>query len=357
MCTESIADDGLDKIVYKQPQLDLVGWFALSPATGPEPRHLPIHVQIQNEYNLENAILLLFHPELVPESSKMGGKLPLTLYEGVWSADNANAMDVDGSDRSPALKFRELPYSVETGEAEMISLDFVARGGGNATAVAGSAAQSPAAKDKTPEDKKGKGKAGESEAQTNGVEKNYLTPEDDERTFSRLVNSSNKALTFLVITSLTARMNAIKMLQSRLDLLQSYLKSLPPSYLTDASLPLDPANSSINHPILRSISALLGRLPLLTPSDVAAYSRESQQSKSDVELISLLSSLTQAAKHAKELGRKWNVVENAKLQGRRGGFDPEVFRRGASDFGHGGEMEWADGAGRGGILSAADFGV
>lgn len=31
------------------------------------------------------------------------------------------------------IRFRELPYSIETGEAEMISTSFVARGGGNAT--------------------------------------------------------------------------------------------------------------------------------------------------------------------------------------------------------------------------------
>jgi len=294
-----------DKTVYSSPQLDLVGWFALGPADGPEPRHLPVHMQIQAIQNLESAILLLFHPDMVAESSKMGGKLPLTVYEGVWT--NESTMDIDGPERNQTLKFRQVPYSVETGEAEMISLDFVARGGGNATAVRISSATQA----QTDESKKVKSKARELAAESqmraerNGVsvkEAPYLSPEDDE-----------------LLTSLTAKSNAIKMLQSRLSLISSYLQSLPPSYLTDKSISLDPSNKALNQPILRSISALLARLPLLTPPDKNTFDRESLQTKSDVELITLLSSLTRTVNDAKELGRKLNVVENGKMASRRGG--------------------------------------
>ena len=48
-------------------------------------------------------------------------------------------MDIDGAEQAKSIKFKELVYSIETGEAEMISVDFVARGGGNATAVEGTA--------------------------------------------------------------------------------------------------------------------------------------------------------------------------------------------------------------------------
>ena len=44
-------------------------------------------------------------------------------------------MQIDGQQPSLNIKFRELPYSIETGETEMIGVDFVARGGGNATSV------------------------------------------------------------------------------------------------------------------------------------------------------------------------------------------------------------------------------
>jgi COP9 signalosome complex subunit 6 len=47
-------------------------------------------------------------------------------------------MDIDGAVQAKSTKFKELVYTIETGEAEMISVDFVARGGGNATAVEGS---------------------------------------------------------------------------------------------------------------------------------------------------------------------------------------------------------------------------
>lgn len=35
----------------------------------------------------------------------------------------------------PELRFRELPFTVETGQAEMIAVDFVAKGGGAALAI------------------------------------------------------------------------------------------------------------------------------------------------------------------------------------------------------------------------------
>lgn len=105
------------------------------------------------------------------------------------------------------------------------------------------------------------------------------------------------------------------MLQARLNLLSTLLGELPQSYLTDASLPVDPTNTDLNQPILRSISALLARLPLLTPPDTESFTRETQQTSSDVELISLLSSLTRGVQDAKELGRKWTMAEPRKTRG------------------------------------------
>jgi COP9 signalosome complex subunit 6 len=124
------------------------------------------------------------------------------------------------------------------------------------------------------------------------------------------------------------------MLQSRLNLLATYLSSLPQSYLTDPSIPLDPSTSTLNHPILRSISALLARLPLLTPPDTASFTRETQQTASDVELITLLSSLTRGVQDAKELGRKWHMAEPRKRGDRGfGGGDGVMFASSAGDEG------------------------
>ncbi|KAL8789320.1 MAG: hypothetical protein Q9213_001243 [Squamulea squamosa] len=301
------------KDVHKDPALELVGWFTTTPPTGPEAQHIPIHQQIIHDYN-ETAILLAFHPASVLAGADNNGKLPLTVYESLYEsqeADGDQSMDLDGQEAPLNLKFRELPCSVETGEAEMISVDSVARGGGNATNVdastkskgKGQASQAPVA------DKASKEASSQQEAKTLN-DSSLLSPEDEE-----------------LITSLTARANAIKMLHTRIQLLRSYLTSLPPSYLTAPSqtngAPNDdapsPSGTDINHPILRSIQALVNRLPLLIPSDGTAFEQESLSEKSDVTLVELLGDLTRGTKDIREMGRKFGVVSDAKQRNRRGG--------------------------------------
>lgn len=294
------------KDVHLAPALELVGWFTTIPVTGPEGAHVPIHQQILHTYN-ETAVLLAFHPASVLEGAAVGGKLPLTIYESVYENNEGQGMEVDGAEAPLELKFRELPYSVETGEAEMISVDFVARGGGNATAI------DSAAKDTKGQasqkavgqvDKKGKAVDRESKAVDDS---SMLSSEDEE-----------------LIASLTARANAVKMLHARIQLLKAYLTSLPPSYLTTTTTtttdpPSDPTTpptdapiSEINHPLLRSILALLSRLPLLLPPEHhSTFRQETLAEKSDVELVSLLGSLGRSVKEAREMGRKFGMVEGA----------------------------------------------
>ncbi|KAH7359656.1 hypothetical protein BKA66DRAFT_574125 [Pyrenochaeta sp. MPI-SDFR-AT-0127] len=304
------------KDVHKQPQLDLVGWFTLGPASGPEPHILPIHSRISELYT-ESPLLVLFHPENAFSEATAAGKLPLTLYESisvnVSNEPNDKAMDIDGAVQSKSTKFRELVYSIETGEAEMISVDFVARGGGNATAVEGSvdaaAPQAESSKiDEAAGKKAAKGKQKEKEKEKEKDapidESTVLTAEDDE-----------------ILSSLTAKMNAIRMLSRRISLLRAYLDSLPPSYLSDPSLPLCPAADAqhplpLNHSILRSISALLARINILAPPDSNAFTLESEQEASDVQLVNLLSSITNSVSAAKDLGRKSSIVEYGKNQGK-----------------------------------------
>ncbi|KAL8644440.1 MAG: hypothetical protein Q9226_007761 [Calogaya cf. arnoldii] len=301
------------KDVHKEPALDLVGWFTTTPPTGPEDQHVPIHQQILHDYN-ETAVLLAFHPASALAGRDNNGKLPLTIYESVYEtqeADGDRSMDVDGQQAPLNLKFQELPCSVETGQAEMISVDFVARGGGNAANVdsstkskgKGQASQAPVA------DKASKEASSQQEAKALN-DSSLLSPEDEE-----------------LISSLTARANAIKMLHTRIQLLRSYLTSLPPSYLTAPSesngTAIDKAaatgETEINHPILRSIQALVNRLPLLIPSDGASFEQESLSEKSDVTLVGLLGDLTRGTKNLREMGRKFGIVSDAKQHSRRGG--------------------------------------
>ena len=138
-----------------------------------------------SEVYTESPILFLFHPEDAPSEATAAGKLPLTLYESVFESSsggpNDKAMDIDGAAQAKTLKFRELVYSIETGEAEMISVDFVARGGGNATAVEGNAASQKEAKVEEDKNKKGKGKQKEKSKEEVIDETSILTAEDEER--------------------------------------------------------------------------------------------------------------------------------------------------------------------------------
>ena len=174
--------------------LELVGWFTTAPPTGPEAQHVPIHQQILNDYN-ETAVLLTFHPSGVIKGGAVGGQLPLTIYESVFESGKADgptqgdgAMEIEGQDTVSApqldLRFRELPYSIETGEAEMISVDFVATGAGTATMADstrnGKAQVSQAAVGEVESKKAGKQKEKDKEAKIVD-ESSMLSAEDEGR--------------------------------------------------------------------------------------------------------------------------------------------------------------------------------
>lgn len=293
-----------DKEVHKAPPLDLVGWFTICPLSGPQPQHLPIHRQLLDQHN-ESSIFLAFHPDTIADGTSQGGKLPFTIYESIYEAASDEDKHMHESDESQklALRFKELPYTIETGEAEMIAVDFVAKGGANAASR--QAASWPSKEESDGKGKKRSAPDGEVKTNANGVvEQDYLRPEDDDQ-----------------IASLTGKANAIRMLQKRLTLIKKYLQSVPPCYLNDASQATMEPNPHIQHSVLRSIAALLARLPLLTPSTPAAndptpgalaYGRESAAEASDVALISLLASLGDTLSIAKRMGAKASVLEAGK---------------------------------------------
>ena len=298
------------KDVHKVPALDLVGWYTILPTSGPQPVHLPIHRQILHSYN-ESAILLGFHPAAVLEDSA-GGKLPLTIYESNYEAEETplaagEDKEMKDGESQLALRFKELPYSVETGEAEMISVDFVARGGGNATAVDGAAKKPAGEKSETSSDK-GKGKT---RATKNLEEQDTEWSKADEQ---HILSREDEEL----IASLTAKANAIKMLHARINLIAIYLQNLPPSYISNVVPedvePTEKKYTPVNHSVLRSIQALLTRLSLLVPADAVAFERELKSEQNDVNLVSLLSTLTQSIKDVRETGRKFAIVDTQKLK-------------------------------------------
>lgn len=299
------------KDVHKVPALDLVGWYTIIPTSGPQPFHLPIHRQILHSYN-ESAILLGFHPTEVLEGSA-GGKLPLTIYESNYEAEETvgeagEDKEMRDGETQLKLKFKELPYTVETGEAEMISVDFVAGGGGNATAVDGAVKKSTKGEtgEKGKEKTKASKKADEEEGDASKKGDQHILSREDEE----------------LIASLTAKANAIKMLYARINLIAVYLQNLPPSYISntvpEGTESDEKKYTPINHSILRSIQALLSRLSLLIPADGAAFEHELISEQNDVNLVSLLSTITNSIKDVRETGRKFSIVNSGKQSKDRG---------------------------------------
>lgn len=121
------------------------------------------------------------------------------------------------------------------------------------------------------------------------------------------------------------------MLHSRIQLLRSYLSSLPPSYLTGAPPPEPTSETAsqpqpeINHVILRSIQALINRLPLLVPAERGAFEQEVLAEKNDVSLVALLGSLSRSVKDARELGRKFGIVDQARASAKKMGVVGDDF--------------------------------
>lgn len=300
------------KDVHKVPALDLVGWYTILPTSGPQPVHLPIHRQVLESYN-ESAILLGFHPTAVLEGSA-GGKLPLTIYESNLESEDVPAEsgeDKEMKDGEPqlGLKFRELPYSVETGEAEMISVDFVARGGGNATAVAGGTINPKGDDSAAQVQTRTAAKSEDQQAEPPNIDDQHVLSREDEE----------------LIASLTAKANAIKMLHARISLIATYLKNLPPACTSGSSQEISESSSMdyspVSFSVLRSIQALLSRLSLLIPADATAFEQELQSEKNDVNVVLLLSMITNSVRDIKETGRKFAVVEagrNSKGKGNVG---------------------------------------
>lgn len=313
---DSNTDFGAVVTVHKERQLDFVGWYTLLPSSGPTPTILPIHGQVLNGWN-ESAILLGFHPEEALHHS-VGGKLPLTIYESNYEVDDPKN-DQDGEDKrmddgesALKLKFREVPYSVETDETEMISMNYVAGGGGNATAAAAGA---------------GKEERPARSVESNGKGKRRLVESEGDEIKEQLQEEDNVILTREeeeMLASLTAKANAIKMLHSRIRLLATYLERLPPSYVSSYNADADSMDTDNTVPsliILRQIQALVSRLDLVIPSDREAYEKEMLQESNDVHLIGLLNTVMQSLSQARDVGKKFTIVEGSKSSGRRGPHD------------------------------------
>ncbi|CBF86434.1 protein csnF [Aspergillus nidulans FGSC A4] len=289
------------KDVHKVPALDLIGWWSTAPPSGPTTAHLPIHRQILQNHN-ESAVFLTFHPSQVQGASQSQGKLPLTIYESVYEGEsvteNGKAMQVDGEEQLLNIRFRELPYTIETGEAEMIGIDTVARTARNAAATETSTVAAPSSQ--IDSDKQ----------EQQPANTDLLSPEEEE-----------------LIASLNTRLNAIRTLESRISLIKSYLSSISPSSEEGQK---DSATKP-DHTILRDINSLLSNLSLLTPHEQSAFSAETLAQNNDVSLVALLGQLSQSVNGMREVGKRTAIVNsvrrNRKQLGAQSRYEDDILGR------------------------------
>ncbi|TFK76798.1 COP9 signalosome subunit 6 [Pluteus cervinus] len=110
---------------YKQvfPSLEFIGWYTVSQY--PTSRHIALHEQFTGYCS--TPLLLLLQPNLhLATSSDINAQtLPFKAYEP----------SVELKDRITRSVYIEVPYAVETGEAERIAVDWTARGGGSGTSL------------------------------------------------------------------------------------------------------------------------------------------------------------------------------------------------------------------------------
>ncbi|KAL4870564.1 hypothetical protein BDV12DRAFT_165828 [Aspergillus spectabilis] len=268
------------KDVHKVPALDLIGWWSTAPPSGPTTAHLPIHRRILESHN-ESAIFLAFHPSQVQKGSSGGGKLPLSIYESVYEGESVTesgkGMQVDGEEQSPSIRFRELPFTVETGEAEMIGIDTVARTARNAAALDSTTAIASS-------------RQNDSKKEKQASSTDLLSPEEEE-----------------LVASLNTRLNAIRTLESRISLLKSYVSSISSSGGSPQA-----TTNDLNYPILRDINSLLSNLSLLTPQEQSAFSAEALAQSNDVNLVALLGQLSHSVKGMREVGKRTAIVNSVR---------------------------------------------
>ncbi|KAK3398262.1 hypothetical protein B0T20DRAFT_203646 [Sordaria brevicollis] len=332
------------RAVHKDRNLDLVGWYALVPKSGPTNAHLPIHnyFYAQNE----SAVLLGFHIDEIL-NPVAGDPLPLTIYESNLEIVDGTETEPEGEDKemkdvaaepSRSIKFRELPYTTETGEAEMIALEFVREGGSanvTSTAAEDESSSKPLMKKVVDTAKGSKRRAVSSDKPTSSATKGAATNDRD-------ANLTKPELDYM--SALQAKYNAVQMMKKRLDTVISYLQRLPPGYLNSNATQQQTEGSQAEYTtpsnkILRQIQALVTNVQLAMSnstsspgqqqqgkdSDLGPLEKELLKETNDVKLVELVADLMRSVKDMKDANKKFSVVETAKNLKRRDEGGPGGF--------------------------------
>ncbi|KAK9479426.1 hypothetical protein V1514DRAFT_346957 [Lipomyces japonicus] len=241
--------------------LELIGWFfiATSPPFEPSEDILPVHEYVTKFHNDTPPLLLVLNTnELGSEVSK----LPITIYETVL-AENSKP------------HFVEVQHRIDSFEAEHIGVLYVAKQDSIVKPdVAVSQQAGPGSSNPDTEITPSKARHEAAQAAAN--------------------NAAEE-----IISQLNSQSNAVKMLHSRLQIIQQYL-------LHVQTLPGEDGLSQQDCEILRQVDALVGRLTTENTSTM------SQGLEIDGLLAGLLGLVTKGTKYGVDLNAKRQILDSQK---------------------------------------------
>ncbi|KAK9388390.1 hypothetical protein V1515DRAFT_443822 [Lipomyces mesembrius] len=235
--------------------LDFVGWFYIPLQFPFEPVEelLPVHQYLAKFHNDTPPLLLILNPSATAVVNTQ--RLPIAIYETLF---NENGKP----------QFVEVQHRIDSSEAEHIGVLYVAKQ---------DAVVSAEKKDTVESSSAGRSKSKE-KAKRDDVADSTMSGNAEE-----------------VVSQLNSQANAVKMLHSRLQILQQYLdhvRSLPEDAVTVADFE-----------ILRQIDGLVGRLSTENLADVA------QGQQIDGLLAGLLGLVTKGVKYGVELNSKRQMLD------------------------------------------------
>ncbi|KAK9370432.1 hypothetical protein V1509DRAFT_617769 [Lipomyces kononenkoae] len=250
--------------------LDFVGWFYIPLVTPFEPTEelLPVHQYLAKFHNDTPPLLLILNPSAEEVANTQ--RLPITIYETLFN-------------ETGKPQFVEVQHRIDSAEAEHIGVLYVAMQDVIVTAEKKDAVETPA---------NGRNKAKEK------------AKKDDAPDTTASANAEE------VISQLNSQANAVKMLHSRLQILQQYLdyvQSMPEDEITVADFD-----------ILRQVDGLVGRLSTENLADVA------QGQQIDGLLAGLLGLVTKGVKYGVDLNAKRQILDVQRGPATTGSVGPPI---------------------------------
>ncbi|KAK9447620.1 uncharacterized protein V1518DRAFT_421470 [Limtongia smithiae] len=248
---EEILSTKLEQFKECFAELEFVGWFyiKLRPPYEPTEDLLAVHKYLAAFHNDTPPLLMIFNPN--PEHVA-DQKLPITVFDTV----------IDDYGKP---KFLELQVRIESFEAEHIAVLYVAKQDRmfiDAPSAGSGNNNTPALKSKT-----------------------------KERPSGTTVNDNAEE----IIALLNGQANAVKMLHSRLEILQKYLSRI--------STTEESAWTASDFEILRKVDALVGSLSTENLEEIA------MGQQFDGLLVALLGLVTKGVKYGVELNNKRQVLD------------------------------------------------